>query len=500
MNPISPPLPPRIQWQQPVATTDASGYTDEERAVVWRLPSIAVKELMRPVLAVVPSTNSFEQIWPSIAGSVGAELRFIGAIDAHQLRDADMIVIAAGGAEDGAVETLLALPGHGVKTRASIAVVGSVPDHRLSILLLKHGADNYFSLPAELAPLRAWIVERIERSRGVSERESIVRHERAQYDYSRIIGRSEALRHVLDITTRITPHREGTVLLTGETGTGKELIARAIHNNGPDADQPFVEINCSAIPGALLESELFGHERGAFTDARTAKPGLFEVAQSGTVFLDEIGELPLQLQAKLLRVLEEKSVRRLGATTSRDISARVIAATHVDLAAAVREHHFREDLYYRLNVVRITLPPLRERREDIEPLAEHFLAHFARRYGMPKPALSPGLRATLLAHSWPGNIRELRNAIERSILLGLDEPLIDQSSPVASPAQSALPFPADMETIQRAAAAAMVARHNGNKTAAAESLGISRKKLYALLEPLAVSDAAATVDDDGDTR
>ena len=439
---------------------------------------------MRPQLTVIQVTSSFEQIWPELAESAGCDLRTVDVQDAAAILTASFVVLSAGGAEH-AVETRLAAlrDGNGSR-RPPIAVVGSVGDHRLAILLLQNGADNYFALPGELGALRTWIVEHGERVRAAAEHASIIEQQRSRYDYTQLIGESAGLRKALEMTTRITPHREATVLITGETGTGKELIARAIHYNGAGADRPFVEINCSALPTNLLESELFGYEPGAFTDARIAKPGLFELAESGTLFLDEIGELPLELQAKLLRVLEEKRVRRLGATASREIDVRIIAATHVDLAAAVKAQRFREDLFYRLNVFRIHLPPLRERRDDIEPLARHFHAHFAARYKLADATLSPRLLDALCAHSWPGNIRELRNVVERATLMGHDDLFLDGDATASSPSAAAaavLPFPSDLATIERAAAAAMVAHHGGNKSAAASALGISRKRLYALL-------------------
>jgi DNA-binding NtrC family response regulator len=278
------------------------------------------------------------------------------------------------------------------------------------------------------------------------------------------------------------------VLVTGETGTGKELLAQAIHYNGPRGAQPFVELNCAAVPAGLLETELFGHERGAFTDARSAKPGLFEAADGGTLFLDEIGDLPLTLQGKILKALEEKQVRRVGAVRGREVDVRIIAATHVDLPQAVRRGEFREDLYYRLSVIPIHLPALRERGEDVLLLAEHFLRSLGEQYDLTPPTLSPSIRRALLTHAWPGNVRELRNGIERALLLGdgdLDP--ADLFPAGAGPASGRggdgrLPFPATLAELERSAAQAMMEHMEGNKSAAAEALGISRSRLYRLLE------------------
>jgi transcriptional regulator with PAS, ATPase and Fis domain len=300
------------------------------------------------------------------------------------------------------------------------------------------------------------------------------------------LGESPALRAVLAKARRVLPHGDVTVLIHGETGTGKELLARALHDGGPRRDGPFVAVNCAAIPAALLESELFGHERGAFTDAHQAKAGLFEEADRGTLFLDEVGHLPLGLQGKLLRALEDKRIRRVGATESRTVDVRIIAATHVDLAEAVRQGQFREDLFYRLNVVSLDLPPLRERGGDIELLAEAFVAGLAARYRLPAPPLTQEVRAALRAHRWPGNVRELRHAIERALLLsepGRLDPgeLIPQNVPsgrAAGPAGG----PATLAQIIAAAVEAALARHGGNKSAAARELGISRQRLQRILD------------------
>ena len=274
------------------------------------------------------------------------------------------------------------------------------------------------------------------------------------------------------------------MLIGGETGTGKELLARAIHYHSPRAAAPFVEINCAAIPANLLESELFGHEKGAFTGAVAAKPGLLELAEGGTVFLDEIGNLPTDLQPKLLRALESRQIRRVGGRETRTVDIRLISATHVDLAGAVRRGEFREDLYYRLHVVALVLPPLRERSGDVELLAQTFAVQLATAYGLPVPALTPDVRAALRAHTWPGNIRELRNAIERALVLsppGVLE-LTDLLATASTATDAGLPFPAPLDTIIRAAALAMLEQTGGNKSDTARRLGISRPRLQRILD------------------
>jgi DNA-binding NtrC family response regulator len=238
-----------------------------------------------------------------------------------------------------------------------------------------------------------------------------------------LVGRNTALAAAVQLGRRVASSPATTVLIGGETGTGKELFARGIHEAGPTAGAPFVAINCSAIPESLLEGELFGHEAGAYTGARGAQPGLAESAGMGTLFLDEIGEMPLALQPKLLRLLEERTARRLGGSREYRVNCRIVAGTNVQLERAVAEGRFRADLYYRLNVVRVDLPPLRERRGDIALLAEHFAREIANRRGGPVKVLDPSAVSALEAHHWPGNVRELRNVMERATLLA-DGPVL----------------------------------------------------------------------------
>jgi formate hydrogenlyase transcriptional activator len=238
-------------------------------------------------------------------------------------------------------------------------------------------------------------------------------------EFARIVGKSPALEAVLEQVERVAP-TDSTVLIQGETGTGKELIAQAIHNVSPRYGRPYVKLNCSAIPFDLLESELFGHEKGAFTGAVAQKIGRFEMANKGTLFLDEIGDIPLALQPKLLRVLQEQEFERLGSGQTHRINVRVVAATHRDLAEMVRRNEFRSDLYYRLNVFPVVLPPLRERREDIPQLASHFVEVFARRMGKRIDHIPQDILDAFISYSWPGNVRELQNLIERAAILSKD--------------------------------------------------------------------------------
>jgi len=396
---------------------------------------------------------------------------------------ASVLVLLAGGAEGAAIDLLAELP-----PGPPVYLVGSVPDHRLAAAAVQRGARDYFALPDDLDVLRRSLEREAREAQGRAEATRFAEVERTAVGFEAILGRSAALRQTLDQGARVASHRDVTVLIGGETGTGKELLARAIHYGGPRAPHPFVEINCAAIPATLLESELFGHERGAFTGAIAAKPGLFELAHGGTLFLDEIGALPLELQPKLLRALESRTIRRVGGQQGRQVDVRVIGATHLDLAAAAARGEFREDLFYRLNVVALTLPPLRERDGDIELLAETFLARIAAGYGLPVPALPADLRAALRAYPWPGNIRELRNAVERALVLSPRGTLRAEELIPAPPrtsargGQSGLPFPATIDVLVRAAAQAMVELARGNKSEAARRLGISRPRLQRLLD------------------
>ena len=433
-------------------------------------------------LVVVRLTDSFADFWPLLGEELDVPLvAWQPGEGEPPPPGAAIVLLAAGGAEPDLPAFLseLSLP-----SDIPVAAVGAATSHRLAAHAVAAGAADYFALPDDRDALREFVVAAVTQRRATLARASRARLEAEAHAFREIVGDSPALRTTLERAARVLPHADATILITGETGTGKELLARAVHYGGPRATGPFVELNCAAIPAQLLESELFGHERGAFTDAKTAKPGLFEAADGGTLLLDEINRLAPELQAKLLRVLEEKTTRRLGATTSRRVNVRIIAATNADLATEVRAGRFREDLFYRLDVVSLHLPSLLERQEDVLLLAQAFIRKFSAQYGLPEPALAPDARRALLAHAWPGNVRELRNAIERGLLLSLPGKLeigeVTPSAPVAAP--GALPFPARLHDIVRAAAQAMLEATGGNRSEAARRLGISRSRLQRLLD------------------
>jgi transcriptional regulator with GAF, ATPase, and Fis domain len=339
-----------------------------------------------------------------------------------------------------------------------------------------------------------------QRARRLEERlESLRESLGERYGFDRIIGRSPTLRDALSLATKVAP-TETTVLITGESGTGKEIVARAIHHESARADGPFIAVNCAALPEALLESELFGYERGAFTGAERQKPGRFELAAGGTLFLDEVGELTPSVQAKLLRVLQEREFQRVGGTATLRADVRLIAATNRDLEQALTTGRVREDLFYRLNVFTVRLPPLRERGDDVLLLADHFVRTLGARMGKGEPGLSRDARDALLAHTWPGNIRELQNAVERALIVS-DGGLIAASqlgitprseTPAASasavrvpdgPASSP-PAGASLAEWERKLVADALAKARGNKSRAAKALGLSRAQLYTRLKRL----------------
>jgi DNA-binding NtrC family response regulator len=290
---------------------------------------------------------------------------------------------------------------------------------------MKEGAFDYITKPLNFEKLKILVAKALEKSRLVAENLYLRQQLRGKYKFDRIIGNSPAMQQVFSRMEKIV-HTDSTILILGESGTGKELVAKAIHFNGPRREKPFIAINCGAIPADLLESELFGHARGSFTGAVADKPGKFEAANGGTIFLDEIGTMPMHLQMKLLRVLQEHEVERVGTSKKIKLNVRVISATNANIEDEVKRGAFREDLYYRLNVIPILLPPLRERREDIALLARHFLLKSCKEMNRPLMSISPAAMQALEAYDWPGNVREMENVIERSVAL-TDGEIIERS-------------------------------------------------------------------------
>ena len=384
----------------------------------------------------------------------------------------------------------------------------------MAVEAMKAGAFDFLTKPVALSKLRLLLDKAIGETRRDSALSYYQKRDAQSAVLDGLLGESapilalkQTLAQLVQAEANMRDAAGPAVLVLGETGSGKEVVARALHFNGARRDKPFVELNCAALPAQLLESELFGHERGAFTDARERKLGIVETAEGGTLFLDEIGDMDIALQAKLLKLLEEKTVRRIGSLREQRVDVRIVAATHRPLEALVREGRFRADLYFRLSVVQLRLPPLRERGEDILLLARHFLQVHAARYGKAVPALSEAAEAMLLGYAWPGNVRELRNAIEQAVLLNTGDVisirhlglssvgavLLGEADAAAAPARAARPsVEATLPEMERQALVNALEASEGNITQAARDLGISRDTLRYRIEKYGLEVRART--------
>lgn len=355
-----------------------------------------------------------------------------------------------------------------------------------AVASMKEGALDYLTKPIDLDELLLILEKVLERSRLIHENKILKAQLKERYTFKHIVYQSPKMEEVMNLVARVAPS-SSTVLIRGESGTGKELIANAIHYASPRAEKPFIKVSCSAIPETLLESELFGHEKGAFTGALQRRIGRFEEASEGTIFLDEIGELSPVLQVKLLRVLQEKEFQRLGSNVTLKTEARIVAATHRNLEEAMRKGEFREDLYYRLNVISIWIPPLRERREDIPPLIDYFLKKYSQLNQKNVSDLSQEARMLLLRYSYPGNVRELENIIERAVVLCRGEIITTQDLPFHLQEEKSertleslrkfKTLPESLEELEKDLILKALRDHQGVQTKAAESLGISERVL-----------------------
>ncbi|MBU8922053.1 MAG: sigma-54 dependent transcriptional regulator [Bacteroidales bacterium] len=353
---------------------------------------------------------------------------------------------------------------------------------------IKSGAYDFMLKPFQLEKMKIAIKNALENSRLKNELEGIRKKNRETYDFKNFIGKSQVMNDVFRKVTKIGESQASTILIQGDSGTGKELVARAIHESSHGTDKPFLEINCAALPETLLESELFGHEKGAFTDAKFRKKGLFELAEGGTIFLDEIGEMGITLQSRLLRVLENKTFRRVGGVKDLRVKTRIIAATNRDLLEAIKTGEFRNDLYYRLQVIPINLPSLTERKEDIPLLANHFIERFNREFKKKIGKISPEVERQLQAYPWPGNVRELKNVIERAMLLEAEDELLPEHVPVElgqelseghenHGAMMSGIYPMSIREMEKLLICRTLDETDGNKSKAARILGISRQTL-----------------------
>jgi len=405
-------------------------------------------------------------------------------------------VKAAGTAEEGfklagdagLILTDLKLPGmdglelleklKGQNSHTPVVVMSAFGTVENAVEAMKRGAVDFLPKPFSLDHLSVVVEKALDVSKLRDENRDLREALGQRYQFENIVGHSPEMQEIFATVTRVAPTR-ATVLLAGESGVGKDMIARAIHEHSPRKGRPFVKINCTAIPENLMESELFGYEKGAFTGANISKPGKFEQADTGTVFLDEIGDVPASIQVKLLRILQEREFERLGSNKTQHTDVRVIAATNVDLRAALEQGTFREDLYYRLNVVPMNIPPLRERKDDIPYLVEHF----AKKYG---GEISEGALERLMSYHWPGNVRELENVIERSILLAQGPRVEAQDIKIETGAARAraavstdafLPEGMTLDQYEQSIIREALKRADGNKSQAARLLGLTRNAL-----------------------
>ncbi len=357
-----------------------------------------------------------------------------------------------------------------------------------AIQAMKMGAFDYITKPFQMDELVLTVKKALENRLLRKEVLRLRKEVESRYDFHHLIGRSPSMQRIYDLIERIS-NTSSNVLITGESGTGKELVARAIHYSGGRKEGPFIAVNCAAIPETLLESELFGYKKGAFTDARSDKKGLIFAANEGTLFLDEITELPLTLQAKLLRVIEERAVRPLGDTTSYSIDVRIISASNRDMDSSIKHGKFREDLYYRLKVIDIDMPPLRDRREDIPLLIQKFIPRFSKEFKKNISGISQDALRLLLNYSWPGNVRELENVIQRAITLSQHEIILPEDLPSSIIQKTddrlfekAVEEKLTLDQLEKEYIRRVLVETGGNKSKAAEILGLDRKTLYRKLQ------------------
>ncbi|GAB6043515.1 sigma-54-dependent transcriptional regulator [Endothiovibrio diazotrophicus] len=418
---------------------------------------------------------------------IRAALRRLLERNGYGVAEAGSVAEAQAGEDPASFDLVIAdlrlpgAPGTEMIARAGdtpVVIMTSYASVNSAVEAMKLGAVDYIAKPFDHDEL-LMLVARILEQRRLARTHAVLRSELAEaYPVAGMVGECPAMREVRTRIAKVAP-TDTTVLVLGESGTGKELVARAVHEQSGRRDAPIITVNCAAIPEGLIESELFGHEKGAFTGAVGMREGLVEAADGGTLFLDEIGELPQSAQARLLRVLQEGEIRRVGAAHVRRVNVRLIAATHRDLQAMVEQGAFREDLYFRLNVVRVDLPPLRERGGDIETLAGFLLDKACRRLNRPAMGLTGEALAAIRGHRWPGNVRELENAVERAVILGDGEAVTAEHLGLEGTAAEAAGGPAEGESLEEYFVR-FVRRHQGamTETELARRLGISRKTLW----------------------
>ena len=447
---------------------------------------------MKATILVVEDEEKLRRVIELQLKTAGYEVEQAGtAEEAHKLADhADVILTDLRLPGQSGLELLTELRSQ--DSRTPVIVMTAFGSIETAVEAMKAGAVDFLPKPFSLDHLMTVIEKALELKNLRNENRELRAELSQRYEFDNIVGRSDSMREIFTTIDRVAPTR-ATVLLCGESGVGKDMIARAIHHHSPRSDRPFVKINCTALPENLMESELFGYEKGAFTGANTTKPGKFEQADTGTVFLDEIGDVPGSIQVKLLRILQEREFERLGSNKTRHIDVRVLAATNVDLRAALEQGTFREDLYYRLNVLPINIPPLRDRKEDIPFLANHFIRKFQKDLGSPVESISEGAMERLLGYHWPGNVRELENVIERSMVLASGKVLeaADIKLDLAPKSRAAavdsfLPEGVTLDQFEQSIIKEALQRANGNKSQAARLLGLTRNALRYRLSQMGI--------------
>jgi two-component system response regulator HydG len=425
------------------------------------------------------------------------------AIDRVRQRVYDLVLMDVRMLKVSGLEALAALKR--LNPAIPVVIMTAYSSVETAVDALKQGAHDYLTKPLDFDKLKITIERALEHTRLKEENRRLRVRLGQRFDRSRIIGRSPAMVKLLDTVSQVAPS-EATVLISGESGTGKELIAAAVHFNSSRRDGPFVQLNCAAITETLLESELFGHEKGAFTGAERRREGRFHQADGGSLFLDEVSEMPLAMQVKLLRVLQEREFTRVGGNAAVRVDVRLMAATNRHLPDLITAGKFREDLYYRLNVVGLSVPPLRARREDIPLLAQHFLDTFAQRNRKPIKGFTPQAMDRLIRYRWPGNVRELMNAVERAVVLARSDylpaedvawvPAEDSLQSSMAPAPMAAPENLTLDQIERATVLKALEAAGGNKSETARRLGITRRTLHKKLKAYGVMKGGGRIAED----
>jgi two-component system response regulator HydG len=453
---------------------------------------------MKPQILIVDDDAAHRRMLETVLSAEGYETDHAvdgrEAVEAVESRFYDLALIDIRMNRMGGIEALQRIkqinPGIAVIIMTAYASVAT------AVEALKSGADVYLTKPLDIDELKILVQKTLHHFRLEAENQYLRQRVDDRFDYASIIGRSPAMKKLFETLSLVAPS-EATVLILGESGTGKELVANAIHHNSPRKDNPFIKVNCAALPETLLESELFGHEKGAFTGASAARQGRFRQAHTGTIFLDEIAEMSPATQAKILRVLQEQTFEPLGGTQSMQVDIRIIAATNRVLEEEIEKGRFRQDLFYRLNVVSVTIAPLRERREDILLLAGHFLKIYAEKNRRMIKGFTPRASDLLIRHQWPGNVRELENAVERAVILARGEMITPEELPGAirtleagagDPESDSLVVTGRaLRDVEKAMILRTLHQAGGNRTKAADILGISRRALQMKLKKYGVN-------------